>query len=103
MSMVLLIAAGLAGLGGCLALALSQHRHWQAAMRSGSLPPRWARRLGWSLIAASLGLLIMRDGASFAMLFWPLLIGAGALLTAGLLSWKPTLLSPLSKWCTGRR
>lgn len=103
MSMILLIAAWLVGLSGCLALALSQHRHWQAATRSGSLPPRWARRSGWSLSAASLGLLIMRDGVSFAMLFWPLLIGAGALVTAGLLSLKPTLLSPLAKWCTGRR
>ena len=101
--MILLIAAWLVGLGGCLALALSQHRHWQAATRRGSLPPRWARRSGWGLIATSLGLLIMRDGVSFAMLFWPLLIGAGAFVTAGLLSLKPTLLSPLAKWCTGRR
>lgn len=103
MSIILVITAWLAALGGCLALALSQHRHWQAAARSGSLPPRWARRSGWSLTAASLGLLIMHDGVSFAMLFWPLLIGAAALVTAGLLSWKPALLSPLAQWCADRR
>lgn len=103
MSMILLIAAWVAGLGGCLALALSQQRHWQAATRSSSRPPRWFRLSGWSLIGASLGLVVIRDRASFAVLFWPMLTGAVALATAGLLSLKPTLLSPLAKWCTGRR
>lgn len=99
MSMILVIAAWIAGFGGCLALALSQQRHWKAATRSSTRPPRWFRLSGWGLIAASLGLLIVRDGVSFAVLFWPLLVGAAALVTAGLLSWNPTLLNPLANWC----
>ena len=100
--MILVITAWLAALGGCLALALSQHRHWQAATRNGSLPPRWARRSGWSLTAASLGLLIMRDGVSFAMLFGPLLIGVGALITVAILTLKPAILAPLAKLLNDR-
>jgi hypothetical protein len=92
MSTLLFIAALLSALGGCIALALSQQRHWEAVMGRAARPQGWLRTAGWSLIAASLAFVVARDGFSFGLLFWPMLFGLGGLLTAMILLWKPPFL-----------
>ncbi|MCU0949185.1 MAG: DUF3325 domain-containing protein [Porphyrobacter sp.] len=96
MSTLLFIAALLSALGGCIALALSQQRHWEAVMGCTAVPRRWLRAAGWSLIAASLAAVVARDGVSFGILVWPMVIGVAALATAATLSWRPRLLRPLA-------
>ncbi len=98
MSVVLLVGALLAATFGSALLALSQQRHWHAVMGTSAPPGGLPRRLGWLLIAASLVLVLLRDGASFGALFWPLLIGLGAMLTAAALTWAPGAMKPLAKW-----
>jgi hypothetical protein len=98
MSAVLFIAAVVSSLGGCIALALSQQRHWEAVMGCTARPRRWLRAAGWSLVAASFAAVIACDGLSFGALVWPMLMGAAALATAATLSSNPTLLRPLASW-----
>jgi uncharacterized membrane protein len=97
MMLVPMILALVSACAGCALLALSQARHWQAVTASPSPPPRALRRVGWSLVLASLMLCILRDGASFAALLWPLLMMAGALIAALLLAWWPAALRPLCR------
>jgi hypothetical protein len=98
MSTLLLIAALLFALGGCILLALSQQRHWKTVMGRSSRPRRLLRTAGWSLIAMSLAAVILREGVSFGTLVWPMVVGAAALTTAVTLSWRPRLLRPVAKW-----
>ncbi len=96
MSALLSVCAALAALLGCAALALSQARHWKAVAAGAAPPPRALRLLGWALVTASLACCIACDGASFAALMWPLLIGGAALGVAAVLTWRPALLRPLA-------
>ena len=98
MTAVLLIAAAFITLAGSVLLALSQPRHWQAVMGREPRPARGPRPAGWLLLGLSLTLTILRDGVSFGILLWPLLIGLGALTTAMLLTWAPWALRPLASW-----
>lgn len=102
MSAVLLSAALLAAVLGSVMLALSQRRHWQAVTGSPLSAGRPPRRLGSLLLAASFVLTILRDGASFGALSWPMLAGFSALFTAMLLAWAPQALRPLAHWMTLR-
>lgn len=97
MTLALMILALVSACAGCALLGLSQARHWQAVTASPSPPPRTLRRVGWGLLLASLMFCILRDGASFAALLWPLLIMAGALIAALLLTWWPAALRPLCR------
>lgn len=100
MSMLLLLVAVLAALFGCALLALSQPRHWQAMTHTRSEPGSTPQRLGVLLLTASIVLTILRDGASFAALFSPVLIGSAALVTAMVLTWCPRVLRPITKMIT---
>ncbi|MBA4766355.1 MAG: DUF3325 domain-containing protein [Porphyrobacter sp.] len=93
----MLIAAAVTSVLGSAILALSQPRHWQAVTGTMSAPRRSTGRIGWCLIAASLMLVILRDGFSFGTLFWPLVVGFGSLLTGIALTWMPTLMKPLAR------
>lgn len=93
----MLLGAALAALLGCALLALSQQRHWQAVTRSPSAPGRAPRRLGALLLTVCVVLTILRDGASFAALFSPVLIGSAALITAMVLTWAPHMLRPITR------
>jgi hypothetical protein len=95
-ALLMLLGAVLAALLGCVCLALSQHGHWQAVTRSPSASGRAPRRLGALLLTACVLLTILRDGASFAALFSPVLIGTAALITAMVLTWAPHLLRPIT-------
>jgi hypothetical protein len=100
MNALLLVGAVFAAIFGSALLALSQRRHWQAVTRNPTEPGRAPRRLGWLLLTASIVLTILRDGASFAALFAPVLIGSAALLIAMMLSWAPNALRPIAKLVT---
>lgn len=101
MNLALAIAALILAMFGCIALALAQERHWQATVGRASRPPRHLRLSGWGLLGASLAVVIVEDGLSFGLLFWPLLTGLGALITTAMLSIKPALLRPIAK-CLAR-
>jgi len=98
MSEVLLVGALLTAFLGSTFLALSQRKHWQAVTGGPSLPGRAPRWLGWSLLAASFLIALLRDGGSFGILFWPMLAGFCVLMTAMLLTWSPQVIRPLAGW-----
>ncbi|PCD04216.1 hypothetical protein COC42_07975 [Sphingomonas spermidinifaciens] len=97
MSAFLFLGALLSALTGCALLALSQARHWQAVTGSLSVARPGPRRSGYVLVATSLLLTVLLDGAGFAALFWPLLSGAAVLATAAVLAISPGLLRPLAR------
>lgn len=97
MSAALLISALLAAFLGSASLALSQRKHWQVVTSSSSTPGQAPRRAGWSLLGASFLLTILRDGASFGALFWPMLLGLSVMVTALLMTWAPQALRPLAR------
>ena len=99
---MLTIAALLAATSGCLLLALSQRRHWQAVTRTASRAPSSVRPAGWGMIGASLVLVVMREGTSFGALLWPMLIGVSALITVAILALNPALLASLAKLLADR-
>lgn len=103
MNFVLLSAALLSAVLGSVMLALSQRRHWQAVTGSPLSAGRPMRRLGSLLLAASFVLTILRDGASFGALAWPMLVGFSALIVAMLLAWVPQALRPLANWIMPRK
>lgn len=85
----LLLSAALLCVLGCTLLALSQARNWRKVLsdRNGN-PPNTAW-LGWTLVLTALVPCVMRDGASFAALLWPLVFAAGAMATAMTLTYRP--------------
>jgi hypothetical protein len=97
MSALLLSGALLTAVLACVLLALSQQRHWQAVTGNPSEPRRLPRHLGALLLTVSIGLAILRDGASFAALFLPVMFGAAALITAMVLTWAPHVLRPIAR------
>jgi hypothetical protein len=97
MSALLLLAALLAALLASALLALSQRKHWQALTGGPSCPGPAPRRLGWWLIATSLAVTLLRDGASFGALAWPMLLGCSGLMTAMVLAFAPHALRPLAR------
>ena len=99
MNTVLLLAAIIAVTASSTLLALSQPRHWQTVTGLASPPPRTAQRYGWALLGTSMVLVILRDGASFGALSWPMIAGLGAVITAGTLTWMPSWTEPLARWC----
>jgi hypothetical protein len=97
MTFVLTITTLVAATSGCMLLALSQRRHWQAVTGTASQARSSVRPAGWGLIGVSLVMAVMREGTSFGALLWPMLIGGGALITVAILTLKPEMLTPLAK------
>ncbi|MEM8774673.1 MAG: DUF3325 domain-containing protein [Pseudomonadota bacterium] len=89
--LLLLVLASLSALLGCAFLALSQHRHWRTVMGKGA-PHRAVRPAGWALLAISLAICISRDGSSFAVILWPLLLSAAAILVVMIIAYWPKTL-----------
>ena len=92
---LLLTLAAICALGGCAFLALSQGRNWRTVMGKGQASGL-TRPLGWTLIGVSLVPCIIRDGASFAALLWPLLLAAASVTVALLLAYAPSGLKPIA-------
>ncbi|WP_082992774.1 DUF3325 family protein [Erythrobacter sp. QSSC1-22B] len=96
MSEALLAGAVLMAFLGCACLALSQERHWTVSTGKPPISELAQRNAGLLLLAGSLGLSVARDGFTFAILFWPLIVGVGAIATSATLTWRPWLLRPLA-------
>lgn len=97
MSVLLLLGAMLTATLGCVLLALSQSRHWHSVTGQPGGPTKPLRRTGWTVLAGTFALALLRDGVSFAMLSWPLYLGLGALITSAALTWRSEVLRPLAK------
>ncbi|MEM0929347.1 MAG: DUF3325 family protein [Pseudomonadota bacterium] len=96
--LALLAAAVVLSIGGCVLLALSQPRNMRRVSISdtGVTTPAWFRVVGWCGVVLSCAPLFARDGASFAMLLWPLTLAGSAVFVAMVLAFKPSLLRLLS-------
>ena len=95
-------AAALALLGFAW-LALAMDAHWEQVHGQQGLAPAGPKLLrfgGGALLVASLGLCLMSDHASMAVLVWLMLLASAAVLVAMTLAWRPHFLRPL--W-PGRR
>jgi len=87
-----LAAALAANVGGMGWLALSMDSHWEQVFGTAPQAAATARRLRWlgALgLLASLALCLRVDHASMAALVWVMALGAGALLVAQALTWRP--------------
>jgi hypothetical protein len=98
-----LAGAAVAALLGFAWLALAMDEHWRQVHGRGEPQPR-ARRalriLGGLGLLGSLGLCLLADRPSMAVLVWVMLLAGGALLIALALAWKPGALRVL--WPGGR-
>ena len=80
---------------GFMCLALSQAKHWTQIVELGRRPPHVARGLrimGWLLLAVTLAMSAIHDGASFGAVLWTCLLSVGAIAVALTLAWKPNWL-----------
>lgn len=93
--LVLAAAYTLDFVGLCL-LALSQARHWRQ-VGAGVAPHRRLRAVGTLLLAFGMVLVVMRDGASIAVLIQFMLLAAAALSVTLVLAFKPRLLKILAR------
>lgn len=84
-------AAALALLGFAW-LALAMETHWKEVHgQQGRAPvmPKLLRLGGGPLLTVSLGLCLMSDHASMAVLVWVMLLAFAAVLVAMTLAWRP--------------
>jgi Protein of unknown function (DUF3325) len=75
-------------------------KHWGTVTGENSLPSirlTALRMIGFSALAASFSLALLRDGASFGSLLWILILTLSAIMTAFTLTWKPHWLALLAK------
>lgn len=96
----LLSAALLSSVAGMGWLALSMQVHAQQVW--GGIPtsrvPRVLRWMGVAALAAALGLCLLVDHASMAVLVWTMALAGASLLVAFTLSWRPRWLRALAPW-----
>mgnify|MGYP005859170229 CR=1 FL=1 len=86
---------------GMVFLALSQAKHWRVITAEAETPPAMARPAGWALLFAALVPCILRDGASFAALTWPLLLAVAALTVSIFLAFCPARIRPFARLLGG--
>lgn len=100
---LLLIAAAFLAFFGCASLALSLSRNWLAVVGEplGAGGIAMLRRTAWFVLFAALLLCVIRDGAGFAALVWPLLFALSAFLVAITLAFKAALLRPVADFYRG--
>lgn len=78
---------------GCLALSLRQH--WKDVTHEPPLRPASVatlRVIGYTAIASTLVLTVLRDGPGFGSVLWVLLLTASATAIAFTLTWRPSWL-----------
>lgn len=100
MSAVLLAALLASTYLGFALLALSQDRHWHHLGGARHCPAgatRILRPCGYGLLAVSLIVALLRDGASFGTLVWVTTLTIGAFAVASTLTWRPHWLRPLAR------
>jgi hypothetical protein len=79
-------------------LAASQAKNWSRLMGKSHRSQRaaWSLRVvGYGLLAASLPLALVRDGATFGSLLWGCALSAAAVAVALTLTWRPVWLRVL--------
>jgi hypothetical protein len=116
MATLLLLFASLAGYSGFACLALAMPEHWANAGGDpdGQATRRHRLRLsGAMMLCMACAVCIWRDGASFGILLWTLLMSASAIAVTFTLTWYPQLLlrcsrasvarASRSSWHWGRR
>jgi Protein of unknown function (DUF3325) len=87
---------------GFALLALSQDRHWHHLGGARRCPPRTAfslRVTGYVLLSVSLGLSVVRDGASFGAVLWATALCVCAFAVLCTLTWRMRWLEPLALVC----
>tara|TARA_B100000446_G_C10248189_1_gene232122 strand:+ start:112 stop:429 length:318 start_codon:yes stop_codon:yes gene_type:complete len=91
---LLLILIFVSGLLGSVWLSLSQPRNLRRVVdgNGAPTPPVYFRPLGWTLLAVSFGLCVLRDGGGFAFLLLPLVFTLSACLVAWMLAFYPSAL-----------
>jgi hypothetical protein len=81
---------------GFALLALSMERHWDARAIGRPNPSvrslQRMRHLAWLLLAAAYVLCVLQAGVSMGSVLWCMLLPAGALSVALLLTWHPAWL-----------
>ncbi len=85
---------------GFACLALSLATHWRKATGESTLPSNrinTLRMIGFSALAVSFALALLRDGVSFGSLLWVLILTLSAVMTAFTFTWKPHWLALLAK------
>jgi hypothetical protein len=95
---LLLAAALVCTLLGMGWLALAMDVHWKQVRAASLRTQRTAnilRILGAASLAGSLGLCLLADTATMAVLVWMMLLAVAAVLTALVLSRQPRILAPL--------
>lgn len=95
MTPLLLLIACAASYTGFACMALAMPDHWTRAGGVADRPATRARRLrrvGAVILGIACALCIMRDGASFGIILWIVLMSASAIAVALTLTWHPRLL-----------
>lgn len=97
MPALLLIIAATCALIGCSLLALSLKRNWRLVSNSqiSVRALKTVRLCGWAALCFSLIACVVKDGAGFAALSFPLLFALGSFLVAMMLSYRPSLFQPV--------
>lgn len=83
---------------GWLALSMQAHAQQVWGGMPTSMTSRVLRWIGIAGLAAALGLCLMADHASMAVLVWIMSLTGGSLLVAFTLSWRPRWLRVLAPW-----
>ena len=76
---------------GCLALAMSQTRNRRRVLghQRAHTAPSWLTPAGWCLLGISLWICVLRDGASFAAVLWPLSVASSSFVVAMAIAFMP--------------
>ncbi|MTV36751.1 DUF3325 family protein [Duganella radicis] len=91
----MLLLAATATYAGFACLSLAMPDNWERAGGdiASHTPRRRPLRLGGALLLSlALTLCLWRDGPSFGVLLWAVLLSAGAITVAFTLTWRPSLL-----------
>ncbi len=96
---ILLLLAGAFVLLACASLALGLPSNWKLVTGEplAGHVQKIVRRSGWGALFLALVISIVRDGAGFAALIWPLLFALAAFATAMALSYRPSILLGLAR------
>jgi hypothetical protein len=98
-ALILLSIAVVLTLLACASLALGLPRNWKLVTGEALAEPvqTIVRRTGWTALFMALLTCVLRDGAGFAVLIWPLLFALAAFVTAMALSFRPVVLRSLAR------
>lgn len=94
---ILLASAGACALLSCALLAISLQRNWEKTSGGAYAPPAalLTRHSGWGLALLCFVLCVWRDGWSFTLLLWPLMMALGAAIVSTTLAYRRSWFLPL--------